>query len=73
MRQYEPVSFFSASLALIRVTRLLVGVEDPYTLAHSENESLHLGDFDKVIKSSILLYQELSSLPAGPAKKKKKN
>jgi acetylornithine deacetylase/succinyl-diaminopimelate desuccinylase-like protein len=39
---------------------LTLGVEDPYTLAHSENESLNLDDFYKTIEGEIRLLHYLS-------------
>jgi len=38
---------------------ILVGVEDPYTSAHGENESLLLSDFKKSIRSLVHLFFEL--------------
>lgn len=38
---------------------LSLGVEDPYTLAHSENESLYLADFYKTIDAEIRMFSKL--------------
>lgn len=44
------------------VPPLLTGVQDPLSSAHSENESLHLGDFRKAMNAAVHLFDELAAL-----------
>lgn len=44
------------------VPTILLGVEDPYTNAHGENESLNLADWRSTIRSLICLFEELSAV-----------
>lgn len=43
---------------------LLLGIEDPRTNAHAPNESLDAGDFRKLTRSLVYLFDELASLPS---------
>jgi acetylornithine deacetylase/succinyl-diaminopimelate desuccinylase-like protein len=47
---------------------LLLGIEDPKSNAHAPNESLHEGDFRKLMASLAQLLENLGSLPDGKVK-----
>lgn len=47
---------------------LLMGIEDPESNAHAPNESLHEGDFRKLMASLAHLFDNLGKLPGGRVK-----
>jgi acetylornithine deacetylase/succinyl-diaminopimelate desuccinylase-like protein len=47
---------------------LLLGIEDPKSNAHAPNESLHEGDFHKLMLSLAHLFENLGKLPDGKVK-----
>ena len=47
---------------------LLMGIEDPASNAHAPNESLHEGDFKKLMSSLVRLFDNLGKLPGGKVK-----
>jgi acetylornithine deacetylase/succinyl-diaminopimelate desuccinylase-like protein len=51
---------------------LLTGVEDPGCAAHSEDESLHLGDWKKSMRSAVHLFDELGGLGVAGLKRKRR-
>jgi acetylornithine deacetylase/succinyl-diaminopimelate desuccinylase-like protein len=49
------------------VPPLLTGVQDPHSNAHSENESLNLGDWQKAMAGAVYLFSELARFDRGAA------
>ena len=47
---------------------LLLGIEDPASNAHAPNESLHEGDFKKLMASLVGLFENLANVPGGRVK-----
>lgn len=47
---------------------LLLGIEDPLSNAHAPNESLHEGDWRKLMASLVHLFDNLGKLPEGRVK-----
>ena len=56
------IGFVKPFADAIGVPCLLTGVEDPGCAAHSEDESLHLGDWRKSMHSAVHLFDELGGL-----------
>ena len=48
------------------IPALLLGPADPHSRIHGENESLHLGDWRKLIASEVHLLSELGDLLSKP-------
>jgi acetylornithine deacetylase/succinyl-diaminopimelate desuccinylase-like protein len=47
---------------------LLMGIEDPASNAHAPNESLHEGDWKKLMASIVHLFENLGKVPGGKVK-----
>lgn len=47
---------------------LLLGIEDPASNAHAPNESLHEGDWKKLMASLVMLFENLGKVPGGKVK-----
>jgi cysteinylglycine-S-conjugate dipeptidase len=47
---------------------LLMGIEDPASNAHAPNESLHEGDFKKLMVSLVKLFENLGKLTPNTVK-----
>ncbi|MEZ0311869.1 MAG: M20/M25/M40 family metallo-hydrolase [Myxococcota bacterium] len=47
--------------ALGGVPAIMLGIEDPYSYIHGIDESQHIGDWERVTKSTIHLYEELAT------------